>query len=297
MAGCAPILAVDAWSVAARTYQENFPEATVLTDRVENIDPVTALGRREVDLLLASPECTNHSPAKGAAKRSEASRRTAFEVIRWVKVLKPRWVILENVVQMQNWKKYAYLVTSLRKLRYHVKEVQLNAADFGTPQVRKRLFLVADREMEIPAITATSEIWNPATIVLDLPGTWQTQALYTPSRAKKTLARAERAIAQLGAADSFLLVYYGSDGSGGWQPLSKPLRTVTTIDRFGLVEVVDGQHRMRMLQPPELARAMGLPPDHLIRIGSRRDRIKLCGNGICAPVIQAIVEQVIGPHS
>ena len=63
-------------------------------------------------------------------------------------------------IRDRNWKRYAYLVTRLRKLRYHVEEFQLNAADFGAPQVRKRLFLVADREAEIPAIAATSESWN-----------------------------------------------------------------------------------------------------------------------------------------
>ena len=31
----------------------------------------------------------------------------------------------------------------------------------------------------------------------------------------------------------FLIVYYGSDGAGGWQALDRPLRTLTTLDRFG----------------------------------------------------------------
>lgn len=41
---------------------------------------------------------------------------------------------------------------------------------------------------------------------------------------------------ELGEDTSFLLVYYGTDGCGGWQRLDRPLRTVTTIDRFALVE-------------------------------------------------------------
>ncbi|WP_223201951.1 hypothetical protein, partial [Streptococcus pneumoniae] len=56
--------------------------------------------------------------------------------------------------------------------------------------------------------------------------------LFTRDRAKGTLERAERAIKELGPNEPFLLVYYGSDKAGGWQSLDRPLRTVTTLDRF-----------------------------------------------------------------
>jgi len=296
MAGCTPVLGVDSWELAGATYKENFPSAQVTVGYVENVDPVAAVGGRTIDLLLASPECTNHSPAKGAAKRSEASRRTALEVIRWVESLEPRWIILENVIQMRDWRRYRRLVRDLRRLGYHIRECQLNAADFGVPQSRERLFLVCDRIAEVPAIQITVEARISARTVLDPPGTWNMSSLFSPKRAANTLARAERAFEHIGRNDPFLLVYYGTDGGGGWQRLDVPLRTVTTLDRFALVEPIGGEHRMRMLQPPELARAMGLPPDHKINQGSRRDRVRLCGNGICAPVIQAIVEQAIMPN-
>ena len=80
---------------------------------------------------------------------------------------------------------------------------------------------------------------------------------------------------------SFLLVYYGNDGSGGWQPLDRPLRTITTVDRFALVEHDGDMWRMRMLQVPELRRAMGHENDFQMPVGTRRDRIKLLGNGVC----------------
>jgi DNA (cytosine-5)-methyltransferase 1 len=86
----------------------------------------------------------------------------------------------------------------------------------------------------------------------------------------------------------FLLVYYGTDGAGGWQSLDVPLRTITTLDRFALVEPTRRGHTLRMLQVSELSRAMGLE-GHRILHGSRRDRIRLLGNGICAPVMQAVV--------
>jgi DNA (cytosine-5)-methyltransferase 1 len=35
---------------------------------------------------------------------------------------------------------------------------------------------------------------------------------------------------------------------------------------------------------------MGFPDDHLFEHGSRRDRIKLIGNGVCPPVMEAVIE-------
>lgn len=92
----------------------------------------------------------------------------------------------------------------------------------------------------------------------------------------------------------FLIVYYGSDGAGGWQPLDRPLRTLTTLDRFGLVT---WQGREPMLQVEELRAAMGFPSSHLFKHGSRRDRIKMIGNAVTPPVMAAIVEALTSNFS
>ena len=86
----------------------------------------------------------------------------------------------------------------------------------------------------------------------------------------------------------FIIVYYGSDYAGGWQPLNVPLRTITTIDRFGLVTWARNVPYLRMLQPSELLKAMGGGTDHRLPYGSRREKVKLCGNGVCSDVMTAI---------
>jgi DNA (cytosine-5)-methyltransferase 1 len=75
--------------------------------------------------------------------------------------------------------------------------------------------------------------------------------------------------------------------------LDVPLRTITTLDRFALVEPAPRGHTMRMLQVSELSRAMGLQRHRLER-GSRRDRIQLLGNGVCLPVMKAVVGNLCG---
>lgn len=114
--------------------------------------------------------------------------------------------------------------------------------------------------------------------------------LFRRGRARDTLARARRAMRQLGPRQPFLIVYYGTDGCGGWQTIDRPLRTVTTIDRFALVRPTADGHMMRMLQVPELMRAMGLDSRFELPIGTRREKIRLLGNGVCPPVMKRVIE-------
>lgn len=119
--------------------------------------------------------------------------------------------------------------------------------------------------------------------------------LRSDNRAKATLERAERAIAALGARKAFLMVYYGSDAAGGWQRLNVPLRTLTTLDRFAYVKPTADGHKMRMLQVPELKIAMGFPEKHVLKHGTRRERIKLLGNAVCPPVMEAVIRVLTAP--
>lgn len=292
-AGAEIVCGIDLNPHAISTYRENFPGATALEARLEDVG-VRSLHNRigDIDLLLASPECTNHTCAKGAAPRSEQSRATAMQALRYAREFKPRWLVLENVVHMRPWSRYDELKEELADLGYNVGEFVLDASEFGVPQKRRRLFLVCDREEVVGAIKPPFRKKRVARDILDAPGKWPTTELYAPRRAAPTLERAERGFAEVGKKSSFLLVYYGTDGCGGWQRLDNPLRTVTTVDRFALVEPGAAGHRMRMLQVSELQRAMGFKSDYKLNVGSRREKIRVLGNGVCPPVMEAITKSL-----
>lgn len=282
---------IDMDPVATESYGANFRGAEVLTGRLESVVLKRAQSRfGDIDLLLASPECTNHTCAKGSAPRSEESRATALQVVRFARAFKPRWLVMENVVHMRPWSRYAELKEQLTRLGYNVDEQVLDASELGVPQSRRRLFMVGDREHKPRTVTARRP-GRRKTVqsILDRDGIWPTTPLNAPKRARGTLDRAQRAIQALGEDASFLLVYYGTDGAGGWQPLDRPLRTVTTIDRFALVRPSKAGQTMRMLQVPELKRAMGFADEFKLPVGTRRDRIRLLGNGVCPPVMQSVV--------
>lgn len=292
-AGAQIIAGFDLWDTAIKAYKHNFPNTKTYKSDIRELNPKNIkkeLG--EIDLMLASPECTNHSLAKGAKVRSEASKMTAFEVTRFAKELSPKHIIIENVVEMQSWSEHPNLIKELWDLGYYVKEEPLNSADFGVPQARKRLFLLCSRvgETKIPKYLCRQ--YTPVANVIDWSDTYKFTPLYQKGRAENTLLRAQNAINELGSKQDFLLVYYGT--GDGWQAIDRPLRTITTLDRFALVRPTRKRgHMMRMLQPEELKLAMGFDNNYSLNIPiTRREKIKLMGNGVCPPVMSSIIKSL-----
>lgn len=290
------IAAVDIRSIARDTFVDNFPDVHFYNQPIADIDPLRLKGEMgQIDLILASPECTSHTCAKGNGVRSENSRMTAFDVIRFARALRPRWLVIENVIHMRSWNRYNEFLSILRsELAYHLRVQILNAKGFGVPQSRKRLFILCDKKKPPPEVVPEPTVLTRlAKHVLDVDGRYAFSPLITSKRAKRTLEHAERAISQLGRDKPFLIVYYGTDGGGGWQRLESPLRTVTTIDRFAYVKPSQHGHVMRMLQVPEIKAAMGFPNDFTLNHGTRRDKIYLLGNAVCPPVMSSIVRTLV----
>ena len=96
---------------------------------------------------------------------------------------------------------------------------------------------------------------------------------------------------------AFLIKYYSA---GTPESLKEPLDTLTTKDRFGLVEVRGKQYSisdigMRMLTPREMYNAQGFPPDYIIdhdylgRPCTRKNQVARCGNAVPPPFATALV--------
>ena len=292
-AGAEIIAGFDKCPVAGEAFMDNFEDAWFYEGDLSELSASSLkheLGA--IDLILASPECTNHSVAKGNIPRCEKSRKTAFHVVEYAKKFNPRWLVIENVTNMRRWHRYSDLVSDLEALGYNLNLQILNSVDFGVPQTRKRMFLLCDRETQPRDILPTSNEPVPAASFVNQNGRYSYSRLRTPKRAKATLERANRAIRNLGKETPFLIVYYGSDKAGGWQSLERPLRTITTLDRFGFVKREGRYHVMRMLQVPELKAAMGMPQRFSVGSTTRRNGIRVIGNAVCPPVMKHVVQQL-----
>jgi DNA (cytosine-5)-methyltransferase 1 len=298
-AGAKIVLGVDAWGRAVESYRANFRcRAEHFEMTPDTVPADLGLERGRIDLLLASPECTNHTCAKGSAERSEASKLTAHYVLNFTRDLQPRWVVIENVIHMKSWVGYGPLLEGLDALGYGVRIEDIDSAMFGVPQTRRRLFLLCEKGRQPAPVPRPSIAPVAAWKILDYDpisgiDPWPSTELENGKRAEATLKRFYRGVEVLGPGVPFLIVYYGSDGSGGWQSLDRPLRTITTLDRFGLVTWRDQKPWLRMLQPGELMRAMGIQAsDNFHFTGNRREQIMQIGNGVAPPVMEAIVRHL-----
>lgn len=96
-----------------------------------------------------------------------------------------------------------------------------------------------------------------------------------------------------GICEPFLIAYYGTEQSSGAE---SPLPTVTTKDRFGLVEATVTQYRLdirfRMLQPLELARAQGFRDSYKFT-GNREAVVKQIGNAVPPNTAKALILEVL----
>lgn len=145
-AGAIPIAGLDVLPVACKAYELNLKPARACCCDVRDFDPAAIVRNHgPVDLLLASPECVAHSLARGKRLGSEESKSLAFEVIRFARIMSPRWLVVENVPQMRYWSRFSSWCRTLEELGYKLLICNLKAYEFGVPQTRSGLFVIGDR--------------------------------------------------------------------------------------------------------------------------------------------------------
>lgn len=103
-----------------------------------------------VDFLHTSPPCPNFSAAKHNAEESELDIALADKVAEFVTVQKPKVFTLENVYGYRNSQSFVRILHTLHMNGYGLNYWYLNTADYGVPQTRKRLILIALRCGRIP---------------------------------------------------------------------------------------------------------------------------------------------------
>lgn len=145
--GVKVIMAANHWPLAIETHNTNHPDTDHDCADLSQVDP-----RRypKTDGLWASPECTNHSQAKGRKTHDEASERsraTMWDVCRFAEHHGYKFVIVENVIDVVKWVGYRGWITTMTDLGYDHKVVYLNSmhanqAGLPAPQSRDRVYVV-----------------------------------------------------------------------------------------------------------------------------------------------------------
>jgi DNA (cytosine-5)-methyltransferase 1 len=254
---------------AIATHKANFPPETTrhLCTGIDEVRPQDLYPNGEqVDLLLASPECTHHSRARGGKPINDQSRAAAFLVVEFIQVLAPRLIILENVEEFRAWsplganlrplksKKGAIFnawFAAIEAIGYRGAHRVLCSADHGDPTTRERLFIQfvrGRRSIVWPEPThaknpqpdlfgAPRKHWVPARSIID----WSKPGKSIFERKKplsaKTLARIEVGLRKFGL-NAFLTPGQGERATQTprTHSVEDPVPTVTATGHLHVVQ-------------------------------------------------------------
>lgn len=148
------LLGVDIFTCAIDTFKLNHPKTTTILGDVRQISDEQykiAVGDRHINVVAAGVPCQGFSLSNKKRDKDDERNFLFLEVIRFVNNFNPDVVMIENVSGMQSTANGKFVDEIIRALSnagggYKVKSSILNAAEFGVPQLRKRLIFIATKD-------------------------------------------------------------------------------------------------------------------------------------------------------
>jgi DNA (cytosine-5)-methyltransferase 1 len=155
-AGFQVLGAVDNDALSMETYKANHAEVKTWELDIRKLAASRVMrGLRlrpgQLDLLAGCPPCQGFSAMRtlnGSKRARDPRNDLVFDFLRFVRVLRPKTVMLENVPGLAKDRRIRQFRRKLRRLSYGYKCDVLNAANYGVPQRRRRMILVASRVFE-----------------------------------------------------------------------------------------------------------------------------------------------------
>jgi DNA (cytosine-5)-methyltransferase 1 len=297
LAGCRVLAAVEYDRNAAAVYRENFPDTRLYDADITTLDPdrvLTELNLKpgELDILDGSPPCQGFSMA-GKRRMDDPRNRLFEEYIRFLKALKPKVFVMENVpgLIVGNMRAVFHeMVHALSEAGYEVRGRILNALHYGVPQSRRRVILIGFRKdlgliPEHPAPTSLPITFRKATEDLD-----DHELIQHPTGKALATAKAIRS----GESGADLHERYGHKGNEfslirlSWDA---PSPTVLKTIRPGQVGLLHPEED-RFLSIGELKRICAFPDDFKLQ-GSFIERWGRLGNAVPPLLTKAVVESIM----
>ena len=260
---------------AILSHDANIPDALHFIEDIRTLElsPISTIVERirqlypdAMIMLHASLECTNFSKAKGGQPRDADSRTLAEHLFRYIDVIDPDYIQIENVEEFMSWgdmdekgkpismdkgRLYQKWVRNVKKYGYNFEHRILNAADFGAYTTRKRFFgIFAKKSLPIVFPEPTHckggrqdmfsklEKWKPVKEVLDFSDEGTTIFREKPL-AEKTLERIYAGLIKFvaGGKDAFLSRYNTVRPQDTCKSVDEPCGVLTTENRFAKVQV------------------------------------------------------------
>jgi DNA (cytosine-5)-methyltransferase 1 len=151
-AGFETILGLDIHRAAAETFMRNFPKAGFILGDARRVPielVLEATAGVRPDVIAAGVPCQGFSLNNRKRHPNDQRNYLFLEVIRFAEALRPKVLVIENVPGMASARKsgadlsFVHEVAfAIEELGYEVNFARLNAADYGVPQTRERIFFV-----------------------------------------------------------------------------------------------------------------------------------------------------------
>ena len=168
-AGFSVVAAVENDHLAADCYKLNHPRTLVLQTDISNLSARALMQRLklrpgELDLLAGCPPCQGFSTLRtlnGGRRIREPMNDLVFEFLRFAKVLRPKTLMMENVPGLFHDPRLKKFCRALSSLGYRWDCTVVDASEYGVPQRRRRMILLASR---VGPSTFASKTRRPRTV-------------------------------------------------------------------------------------------------------------------------------------
>lgn len=159
-AGFNVVGAIEFESHAFATYKANHPSVTCLNQDIRSVrgkDLVNMIDASGIDVLAGCPPCQGFTSLTSKYKKQDPRNGLIGEISRLVRELKPRAVMIENVpgLATKGESLYSGFLHDLESMNYVVNQAVLDAVDYGVPQFRKRIVVLAGLGFRIDMPRAT----------------------------------------------------------------------------------------------------------------------------------------------
>ncbi|HYU10568.1 MAG TPA: DNA cytosine methyltransferase [Gemmatimonadales bacterium] len=201
-AGFRVIWAVDESSLAVETYRVNHPEVLARETDIQRIDADAlrkelGLAIGELGLLAGCPPCEGFSTLRtlnGSKGVKEAKNDLVLQFIPFARAFKPQAIMLENVPALADDPRFAEVLTVFAELGYRTEHKILNAADFGVPQRRRRLILLATKRGAVSFAVPGTNRRTVRDAIGKMPGVGRSKDKLHDLKSRRRKARIRRLI-------------------------------------------------------------------------------------------------------
>jgi DNA (cytosine-5)-methyltransferase 1 len=133
---------------ACATYEENHKEVMLVKGDIKKIDPsmFSHLLKNRLDLLVICAPCQPFSSQNRKRNREDHRMSLVLDSLPFVIQFDPKIIFLENVPGLESNNYFSKFISTIQSIGYQVsKPVRVDASDFGVPQRRNRMILVATK--------------------------------------------------------------------------------------------------------------------------------------------------------